>query len=68
MSAEMDTLTAQITANEDVENSALQLINGFAARLTAAGTDPAKLNQLSADLKSSADALAAAVVANTPAA
>ena len=68
MSQEFENLTAQIKANEDVEDSALLLINGFAARLAAAGTDPAKLTQLQTDLKTHADALAAAVAANTPAA
>jgi hypothetical protein len=34
-------------------------------QLAAAGTDPAKLEALRSSLKSSADALAAAVAANT---
>lgn len=68
--AELDTLTAQVKANTDAEGSAIVLINGFTARLDAAiaAGNPAALTQLSADLKSSSDALAAAVVANTPAA
>jgi hypothetical protein len=66
--AELDDLTAQVKANADVEASAVILINGIAARITAAGTDPAKLSALTASLKSSDDTLAAAVVANTPAA
>jgi len=66
--AALDDLTAQVTENESVEASALVLINGIAARITAAGTDPVKLNALTASLKVSADALSAAVVANTPAA
>lgn len=68
MSQEFDELEAQIKENTSVEQSALVLINGFAARLAAAGTDPAKLTALKGDLKTNADALAAAVVANTPAA
>jgi hypothetical protein len=68
MSQEYDDLVAQITANDNAEDSALLLINGFAARLAAAGTDPVKLTALKNDLKSHADALAQAVVANTPAA
>jgi hypothetical protein len=68
MAQEYDDLVAQITANESTEDSALILINGFAARLAAAGTDPVKLKALKDDLKTHADALAAAVVANTPAA
>jgi hypothetical protein len=66
--AELDDLTAQVAANTTVSQSALTLINGIAARITAAGTDPAKLAALTASLKSDDDALAAAVTANTPAA
>lgn len=66
--AALDDLTAQVAANRTVIDSALALINGIAARITAAGTDPAKLSALTSDLKSEDDALAAAVTANTPAA
>lgn len=55
-------------ANEDVEASAVLLINGIAARIAAAGVDPAKLSALTASLKTETDTLAAAVAANTPAA
>lgn len=65
---ELDALTAQVHASDDVAASALVLINGIAARLAAAATDPAALTALSAELKTNSDALAAAVVANTPAA
>lgn len=68
MAQEIDDLTNQVTENVTVEGSAIVLINGFAARLEAAGTDPVKLTQLKNDLKTSASALAAAVAANTPAA
>lgn len=64
---ELDDLTAQVAANESVEASAILLIQGIAARIEAAGVDPAKLADLSSSLKTSADALSAAVVANTPA-
>jgi len=64
----LDALTAQVTANTTVIESALTLINGFAAQLAAAGTDPAALAALQASLKSEDDKLAAAVAANTPAA
>lgn len=68
MSAELDALTTQVTENTNVENSAVQLIQNIAAQLQAAGTDPAALQALHSQLKASADALAAAVTANTPAA
>lgn len=63
----LDDLTAQVAANRTVIDSALVLINGIADRITAAGTDPAKLAALTADLKSEDDALASAVTANQPA-
>jgi hypothetical protein len=71
-------LTAQVKANTDVENSALVLIQGFSARLAAAiaaagaaGATPAQLQALTdlgTAIKTGDDELAAAVVANTPAA
>lgn len=64
--AALDDLTAQVAANKTVIDSALTLIAGIAARITAAGTDPAALAALTADLKSEDDALAAAVAVNTP--
>jgi hypothetical protein len=72
MSAEFDALTVQVKANEDAEASAVEMINGLAAKVAALivnGTvDPAAVTALSTSLKASADALGAAVVANTPAA
>jgi len=65
---ELDDLTAQVASNDSVEASAVLLINGIAARIAAAGVDPTKLSALTTSLKASADALSAAVVANTPAA
>jgi len=67
MSAEMDALTAQVEATHGAVESAITLINGIAARIAAAGTDPAALSALTSDLKAETDALAEAVAANTPA-
>lgn len=67
MSAELDALTAQVSANTDVIESALSLIQGLKAALDAAGTDPAKLKALSDSLASEDQKLADAVAANTPA-
>jgi hypothetical protein len=64
----LDDLTAQVTANTSLEQSAITLIQGLAAQLAAAGTDPAKLAALTTQLNSSSAALAAAITANTPAA
>lgn len=69
MAGELDALTAQVARNTDVETSAIVLLNGIKAQLDAAilSGDPTKLTALAATLGTSADALAAAVVANTPA-
>ena len=67
MSSEFDALTAQVAANTTVEGSAATLIAAIAAQLAAEPT-PAQVSALAAQLKTSADALSAAVVANTPAA
>jgi hypothetical protein len=68
MDPALQSLSDQVTASTTVEGSAKILIDGFAARLAAAGTDPAKLKALGDALNSSSTALAASVVANTPAA
>jgi len=74
----LDSLTAQVTASEEVEASAVILINGFAARVQTAidaalanGATAAELAPVQTEvdaLKASTDALSAAVAANTPAA
>lgn len=64
--ASLDTLTSQVAATNTAEASAIVLINGLAAQLAAAGTDPVALAALADSLKTNSDALAAAVVANTP--
>ena len=64
----LDDLTAAVAAEDTVIDSAVTLINGIPALIAAAGTDPAKLQALTADITAKASALSAAVVANTPAA
>ena len=68
MSVQLDALTAQVKANTEVEASAVVLLKGLAAQIEAIKTDPVALQGLSDSLKASADQLAEAVVANTPAA
>ena len=65
--AHLDALTAQVAANTEVEASAVILINGLAAKLFEFANDPAAITALATQLQASADALAAAVAANTPA-
>jgi predicted nucleic acid-binding Zn-ribbon protein len=67
MSQELDTLTQQVKQNSDAEQSAITLLTKLSDLIKQNATDPAALNKLAADLKGSADQLAAAVVANTPA-
>ena len=67
MGVELDNLTAQVKANTEVEASAVVLLKGLAAQIEAIKTDPVALQGLSDSLKASADQLAEAVVANTPA-
>jgi len=68
--AGLDDLTLQVQKNSDVEASAVVLIQGIAQKLAEAiaSGDPAKISALQTQLATSADALAAAVAANTPAA
>lgn len=65
--ASLDDLAADVQAENTVIDSAVALINGFAAQLAAAGTDPVKLDALRSDIQTRTQALAAAVAANTPA-
>jgi hypothetical protein len=64
----LDALTAQVAAQATVEQSAITLINGIAARVQAAAGDPVAVAALVTQLQTSASALSAAVLANTPAA
>lgn len=67
MTPELQALTDQVTANTAIAASAVTLINGIAARIDAAKTDPAALTALADSLRSSDTDLAAAIEANTPA-
>jgi hypothetical protein len=63
---ELAALAVQVTANTEVDQSAIILIQGIAAKLNELYADPVAVKDLATKLKASADALAAAVVANTP--
>ena len=64
---DLNNLTAEVRANGDAVASAVALIQGLAAQLEAAGTDPVALQELVHQLKNNDTQLANAVVANTPA-
>jgi uncharacterized protein YhbP (UPF0306 family) len=70
ISANLQALETQIAQNVSVESSAVTLIQGIAAQLSAAlaNSDDAALPALVNQLNASATSLAAAVAANTPAA
>ncbi len=63
----VDDIQADVTAENTVIDSAVTLLKGLADALKAAGTDPAKLAALHTDITTKTQALADAVVANTPA-
>jgi len=62
----LQALTDQVTANTSAEASAAALISELAGMIQTHVDNPVALTDLAAKLKASADALAAAVTANTP--
>lgn len=68
MALDLTELTNEITENSDAVASAVTLIQRIADELAAAATDPAAVKALADQLSANTDALAAAVVAQTPAA
>ncbi len=66
--ADLTQITADVSANGDAVASAVQLLQNIKAALDAAGSDPTALAALSSSLEANTQALADAVVANTPAA
>jgi uncharacterized membrane protein affecting hemolysin expression len=65
MGATLEQLIEQVQVNTQIEQSAVTLIQGIAEQLAAAKDDPEQIQELVDQLKTSADALAAAVLANT---
>jgi len=66
MSAELDTLTSEVSETNTVVDSAIVLLKGLKQKLDEAGTDPVKLKELSDSLNAQQDKLAAAIAENTP--
>ena len=64
--ADLSSLTTAVTNETSVNQSAITLLNGLSAALTAAGTDPVALAALATQINSNASALSAAITANTP--
>ena len=65
--ADLTALTAEVARNTEVDTSAIALLTGLAAQIEALKTDPVALQGLADTLRGSSDALAAAVLQNTPA-
>jgi hypothetical protein len=65
---ELDDLATQVAANGDAEASAVLLLGKLHDLIVAAGTDPAKLKDLTTQLAASKEKLAQAILQNTPAA
>ena len=68
MAGELDALEAEAKANTDAEAAAVALLGQLHDLLVAAQNDPKRLQAVIDSLGTSKDALAAAIVANTPAA
>ena len=73
MAADFSALEAEVARENDVNNSAIALLNGIAQRVADAVAadnldDNTHIGQLSTQLSAQTDALATAVAANTPAA
>jgi cell pole-organizing protein PopZ len=68
MTMTLDELAKQVQANTDVEAGAVAAFTAIAAQMVANKNDPVKIQALADQLKASAAPLAAAIVANTPAA
>jgi hypothetical protein len=66
MATNLDEITAEVQQTTDAQAAAVLLLQDLKARLDSAGTDPVALKALSDQLGVSTDALAAAIVANTP--
>lgn len=68
MASKIDNLAAEVALSVTVQESAIVLINGIATRIKEAGVDPEALKTLEDELRSTRDALSAAIVTNTPSA
>jgi hypothetical protein len=68
MATDLTALQAAVAKDTEVDASAITLLGGLAQMLRDAAADPAKIAEIAAALDANAQALADAVVANTPAA
>lgn len=66
--AAIDDLQASVTKEGTVIDGAVTLLSQLSQMITAAGTDPVKLASLTQQIDAKTQTLAAAILANTPAA
>lgn len=66
--ADFTALHDEVAANGDAVDSAITLLTNLSAQLADAANDPAEIQAIADQLAAQSDALANAVVANTPAA
>lgn len=62
----LDELTANVEKMKSASQSAITLLKNIKSKLDSCGTDPVKLAELSSTIGTEAQAMADAVVANTP--
>jgi hypothetical protein len=67
MANELGDLEAEVQQNSNAIDSAVTLIEGLADKIAQAGTDPARLQAITAELRTKRDALAQAIVTGTAA-
>ena len=67
MAKELEALEVEVARNTAVDQSAIALLTGLAQKIEDMKNDPVKLQALADEMRGSSDALAAAVVAHTPA-
>jgi hypothetical protein len=68
MSTELDRVATEVGETNTLIDSAITLLGNLSQMIRDAGTDPAKLTELADSLDAEQNKLAAAIVANTPAA
>jgi len=66
--ADLTSLTADVTAEDTVVDSAITLLQGLAAQIAALAPTQAAIDALAADVTAKTQSLADAVKANTPSA
>jgi hypothetical protein len=67
MAADLSGITREVQENNDVVQSAVQLLSNLAAQIRDLEADPAAIQALADQLDSNSSMLANAVAANTPA-